>query len=80
MSSGFDARVEARLIGLRIANDMPNEATTIIPESSNLSTSNENSFSKEIDNRSSLSDQSTASSMYNLLSSTNNNAPVTARR
>jgi 5-deoxy-D-glucuronate isomerase len=81
MSSGFDDRVEARLIGLRMAADAPNGLDAIVTGSSNISLSNE-SF-QEIDNRNSLSDQSTTSSIFSSVSShgsMNNNAPVTARR
>lgn len=82
MSSGFDDRVEARLIGLRMAADAPNVIEAIIAKSSNISLSNESFPSQETDNRNSLSDQSSASSIFNSLSShsSSSNAPVTARR
>ncbi|CAF4412536.1 unnamed protein product [Rotaria sp. Silwood2] len=85
MSSGFDDRVEARLIGLRMATDAPDEVTSIITRSSHISLLNERSSLQEADNRNSLSDQGTRSSSYTSPSSNgsfnnNNNAPVTARR
>jgi hypothetical protein len=78
MSAGFDDRVEARLIGLRMAADAPDELSTIITGSSNKTSS-----LQETDNQSILSDQSATSSMYNSTSSNSsftNNAPITARR
>jgi len=83
MSSGFDDRVEARLIGLRMATDTPNGLDGIVTRSSNLTLSNETS--QETDNRNSLFNQSPTSSVFTSLSSNsssinNNNAPVTARR
>jgi len=83
MSAGFDDRVEARLIGLRMAADAPDELSTIITGSSNISLSNKTSSLQETDNQSQLSDQSATSSMYNSTSSNSsftNNAPITARR
>ncbi|CAF0811950.1 unnamed protein product [Adineta steineri] len=83
MSSGFDDRVEARLIGLRMASDAPNGIDAIVTGSSNISLSNETSSLHETDNQSTLSDQSSTKSMYNSPSSNssfNNNAPVIARR
>ncbi|CAF3510008.1 unnamed protein product [Adineta steineri] len=83
MSSGFDDRVEARLIGLRMASDAPNGIDAIVTGSSNISLSNETSSLHETDNQSTLSDQSSTKSMYNSPSSNssfNNNAPVVARR
>jgi hypothetical protein len=82
MSSGFDDRVEARLIGLRMATDAPNGLDTIVVGSSNLSLSNENFPLQETDNRHSLSPTSSAytSLSSNSSSNNNNNAPVTARR
>ncbi|CAF0808193.1 unnamed protein product [Adineta steineri] len=83
MSSGFDDRVEARLIGLRMASDAPNGIDAIVTGSSNISLSNETSSLHETDNHSTLSDQSSTKSMYNSPSSNssfNNNAPVIARR
>jgi 5-deoxy-D-glucuronate isomerase len=83
MSSGFDDRVKARLIGLRMAADAPDGIITIVTGSSNISLSNEASSLQETDNRNSLSDQSATSSLYNSTSSScssNNNAPITARR
>jgi hypothetical protein len=83
MSSGFDDRVEARLIGLRMATDAPNGLDTIITGSSKISLSNETFSLHETDNQNSLSDRSTTSSVYNSLTShgsSNNNAPITARR
>ena len=78
MSSGFDDRVEARLIGLRMATDTPNGLDAIVVGSSNLSLSNENFPSEETDNRNSVTP--TFSSQSSNSSSNNNNAPVTARR
>jgi len=83
MSSGFDARVEARLSGLRMAADAPNGLDAIVVGSSNLSLSNEKFPLQETDNRNSLSDQSITSSLYSSQSSngsSSNNAPVVARR
>ncbi|CAF3364239.1 unnamed protein product [Rotaria sp. Silwood1] len=85
MSSGFDARVEARLIGLRMAADGPDELSSIITRSLNLSLSNDRSSLQETHYPNSLSDQSTRSSSYTSPSSNgsfnnNINAPVTARR
>jgi hypothetical protein len=83
MSSGFDDRVEARLIGLRMAADGPDGLAAIITGSSNMSLANETSSLQNADNRNSLSDQSTTSSLHTSSSSNssyNNNAPVTARR
>jgi hypothetical protein len=80
MSSGFDDRVEARLIGLRMATDAPNGLNAIV---TNLSLSDGTSPSQQTDYRNSLSNQSITSSTYNSLSSngsSSNNAPVTARR
>ena len=76
MSAGFDDRVEARLIGLRMASD---GLTAIVGGSPH-----ETIPSQETNNRSSLSDQSIASSsVHTSLSSNgsfNSNASVTARR
>jgi hypothetical protein len=83
MPSGFDDRVEARLIGLRMAGDTPNGYDAVVTGTSNISLSNETSSLQETDNRNSLSDQSITSSIYTSLSSqgsSNNNAPITARR
>jgi hypothetical protein len=83
MSSGFDDRVEARLIGLRMAADAPNGLAAIITGSSNISLSNEPSPLQSTDSRNSSSDQSTISSLFQSSSSSSSfhsNAPVTARR
>lgn len=82
MSSGFDARVEARLIGLRMAADASNGLDGIVNRSLNISLSNESSSVQDADNRNSLSDQSSTSSLVNSLSSigSSSNAPITARR
>ncbi|CAM4856505.1 unnamed protein product [Rotaria socialis] len=87
MSSGFDDRVEARLIGLRMAADAPHELAAMITGSSNITISDENSSSQKPDNRNSSSNHSTNSSMYNpppsnnsVNNNNNNNASVTAKR
>jgi hypothetical protein len=83
MSSGFDARVEARLIGLRMGAGASDGVSAIVTGSSNITLSNETPTLEETDNRSSLSDHSTTSSLYTSNSSNcsfSNNAPVTARR
>lgn len=77
MSAGFDARVEARLIGLRMASD--GITATIAGLPSNFSSN------RESDRQSTLSDQSvfSQSSTYTSSSSNisfNSNAPITARR
>lgn len=85
MSSGFDARVEARLIGLRMAGDTSNNINAIVTGSANLSLSNETIFPEDTDNRSPVPSQSPTSPVFNSLTSSNSssstsNAPVTARR
>lgn len=85
MSSGFDERVEARLIGLRMAGDAPNNVNAIVTGSANLSLSNETIFPQNTDSRSPSLNQSPTSPVFNSLtssssSSSTSNAPVTARR
>ena len=83
MSSGFDARVEARLIGLRMAGDSSNKINDVVTGSANLSLSNETIFPHDTDNRSPLPSP-TSPVFSSLTSSTSSNstsnAPVTARR
>ncbi len=74
MSSGFDDRVEARLIGLRMAADGSNGLATNVGESSN-----EISDLQETNNQNSLTNQRSLSPVFTNHSS-NNNAPITARR
>ena len=65
MSSSFDERVEARLIGLNMATDLSAEIDGLITNSANVIRSNETSNSQQLDNRSS------ASSTFDSLSSNN---------
>lgn len=74
MSSGFDDRVEARLIGLRMAADGSNGLDTNVSESSN-----EISDLQVTNNQNSLTNQRSLSPVFTN-SSNNNNAPITARR
>lgn len=85
MSSGFDERVEARLIGLRMADDAPSNVKPPNTGSGNLSLSNETIFPENTDNRSPSYNQSPTSPVFNSLTSSHSsnsssNAPVTARR
>ncbi|CAF1013115.1 unnamed protein product [Adineta ricciae] len=83
ISSGFDDRVEARLIGLRMAADAPNGLDTIVTASSNMSLMKTAPPLNKTDSQSSSSDHSNTSSLYSSSSQNglfNNNAPVTARR
>ena len=85
MSSGFDARVEARLIGLRMAGDAPNNTNSMATGSPKPSLSNETIFPQNTDNRSPVPSQSPTSPVFNSFtynSSSNStiNAPITARR
>ena len=78
MSSGFDERVEARLIGLNMATDLSAEIDGLITNSANVIRSNETSNSQQLDNRSS------ASSTFDSLSSNNSfkmtDSHIVARR
>lgn len=74
MTSGFDERVEARLIGLRMASDAPNDLATITNQSSNISLSNETLSSQDADNRNSLSNPPSSNGSFS------NNSSVTAKR
>jgi len=73
MSAGFDARVEARLIGLRMASD--GITATIAGLPSNGESNRQSSISDQ-----SLYSQSSTYTSYSSNISFNSNAPITARR